>query len=688
MRVYLPIILLFGLTYLAGLPGRAAAESTVVLTNAAQIRALSPAQAAQRLPVRLKGIVTTTASWNALVIMDQTAGIYVTANHLMSNVYQRGDEVEIEGVTDPGEFAPFVRVKTDRKTGTAPVPSPQPTSYRQIMTGAEDAQWIQFTGVVRKFSKPADTNGISRMEVAADGGSLQVRFNNSANVRIDVDAEVCVQAICYYQVNLRRQVLNPVLQIPVGVPVRVVQPAPADPFAAPFRSAESLLQFSPASSFDHRVHVRGLVTCHQAGGPRLIWIRDGSTGLKIQLQQDEDLQPGDQIEVLGFPRLGAYTPMLEEAMVKKTGVTRPPAPQLLANPREVFDHEDDLVTLTNTLTGLQSTFEGVTLSLESGGQAFKAYIQLPGNDQAPPAWEPGSIVRVTGIGSIIYDESKPMMGVWYPQSFQILLRAPNDLTVITPPPWWTPRHVMLVLCLVAGGSVLATALVMWQARRRLAEQGRQRALAETQFTAILAERNRVAREIHDTLAQGLVATSVQLRLARKQIAGVNPGLTAHLDTALQLVQGSLQEARNSIWNMRSQVLETGDLAGALKNILRQMSDGTELRTEFETIGKPRRFSPFIENNLLRVGQEAITNAIKHAQAGQIKVTVEFGEKQFCLTVTDDGRGFDAAQPPPSEGGFGQVGMRERANALKGTLAIRSAPGQGAQIRLTVPLTGD
>ena len=688
MRVTLSTILLFGLTVLAGFTGQAAGKSSEILTNAAQIRALSPTQAAKGLPVRLKGIVTTTASWNALVIMDETAGIYVTANHFMSTVYHRGDVVEVEGTTDPGEFAPIVRVNTDHKAGTAPIPAPQPASYRQIMTGARDAQWIQFTGVVRKCSKPTDTNGIWRMEVAADGGSLQVRFNNPQDLHIDVDAEVCVQAICYYQVNLRRQVLNPVLQIPVGVPLRVVQSAPTDPFAAPFRSAESLLRFSPASSFDHRVHVRGIVTCHQADPTRLIWIRDGTTGLKIQLQHDENLNPGDQIEVLGFPRLGAYTPMLEDAMIKKTGVTNAPAPLLLASTHDVFDHEDDLVTLTNTLTGIQSTFEGVTLSLESGGQIYKAYMKLPGNGSAPPDWEPGSLVCMTGICSIIYDESKPMMGVWYPQSFQILLRDRNDLIVITPPPWWTPRHVMLVLCLVAGGSVLATALVMWLARRRLHEQGRQRALAETQFTAILAERNRVAREIHDTLAQGLVATSVQLRLARKHTTIVTPTMTAHLDTALQLVQGSLQEARNSIWNMRSQVLETGDLAGALKNILKQMSDGTELGTEFETSGKPRRFSPFIENNLLRVGQEAITNAIKHAQAKHIKVTVEFGEKQFCLTVTDDGKGFDAAKPPPSEGSFGQVGMRERATALKGTLDIRSAPGQGAEIRLTVPMTGE
>jgi len=154
------------------------------------------------------------------------------------------------------------------------------------------------------------------------------------------------------------------------------------------------------------------------------------------------------------------------------------------------------------------------------------------------------------------------------------------------------------------------------------------------------------------------------------------------------VSGSLEEARNSIWNMRSQVLETGDLAGALKNILQQMADGMELATKFEVTGRVRRLAPVVESNCLRAGQEAITNAIRHAQAGQLAVRLEFGEKQFRLVVADDGRGFDPANPPPSGGGFGLVGMRERAAELKGVLLVRSAPGQGTEISLSVPLAGE
>ena len=189
------------------------------------------------------------------------------------------------------------------------------------------------------------------------------------------------------------------------------------------------------------------------------------------------------------------------------------------------------------------------------------------------------------------------MGIWQPQTFQILMRSPADLTVTARPPWWTSQHIILCLGGVIGGLMLVTGVVMLLARHRLKEQGRERAMAEAEFTAILSERNRLPREIHDTLAQGLVATAVHLRVARKQINGTAPSVQQHLDSAQQLVQQSLQEARNSIWNMRSQVLEDGDLAGALKGILEQMTHDTEVQTQFEVAGHARRLAPVIENNL-------------------------------------------------------------------------------------------
>ena len=698
MRAFLPDLKAAGLlAALAGCVAAAAAQPPPpadVLTNAAQVRNLTPAQAARALPVRLSGVMIDSASsaspnQRALILADQTASLYVLANQNLVTPHHRGELLEIKGVTDPGQFAPIVIAKAVRKLGAADVPAAQPATYQQLITGALDGQWVEIKGVVRQYFKPSTNAEIGRIILSADGGLVPVRFiPKPSDTNIQVDAEVQVQAVCFYQFSQKRQVLSPVLQVPSGVPVRVKKPAPADPYAAPLHSSTSLLQFSPESirSYAHRIHVRGIVTSFQPGS--FVWIRDGTSGLRIQTDQRETLLPGDEIDVLGFPSYGSFIPVLEDSVFRKTGSTRSPAPVAFTNYSEAFNHEDDLVATEAMLTQIQPFLDGVAFTLDKGGKIFKAVLKRPSNQPLRPDWQSGSKVRVTGICSLIHDETKPMAGIWQPQSFQILLRSPADLNTITPPPWWTSGHISLLLGVVAGALLLVTGIVTLFARHRLNEQKHQRAMAEAEFAAILSERNRMAREIHDTLAQGLVATSVQLRLAKKQTAGTSEALNQHLDAAQQLVRGSLEEARNSIWNMRSQVLENGDLASALQGILKQMADGTEVETRFEVAGKPRRLAPVIESNLLRVGQEAVTNATKHARAKHISVRLEFGEKQFRLVVADDGRGFDPSVPLPGAGGFGLVGMRERATQLNGELNIRSAPGQGAEISLSIPLSSE
>jgi signal transduction histidine kinase len=132
------------------------------------------------------------------------------------------------------------------------------------------------------------------------------------------------------------------------------------------------------------------------------------------------------------------------------------------------------------------------------------------------------------------------------------------------------------------------------------------------------------------------------------------------------------------------VLENGDLPSALEGVLHQMTDGTGVKSRLEVLGRARRLPPTLENALLRIGQEAITNAGKHGQPREIDVIIEFAEKYMQLTVNDDGCGFDADRAPLSRGSFGLVGMRERAQQLQGELAVNSRPGGGTEIRFTVP----
>jgi signal transduction histidine kinase len=237
---------------------------------------------------------------------------------------------------------------------------------------------------------------------------------------------------------------------------------------------------------------------------------------------------------------------------------------------------------------------------------------------------------------------------------------------------------------VAALSVFAVGCALWVSRKRLREQANRRALAEAEFAAILKERNRMAREIHDTLAQGLSAISMQLELAKRKIIEAPDSVGHTLETAHTLVRQSLNEARNSIWNMRSQALESGDLKSALESVLRHLTDATNVSSKLECLGRPRRLPPVVENHLLRIGQEAITNAAKHAAARNIAVQLEFTDRLVRLTVRDDGHGFDVTQQKQPAKSFGLVGMRERAAQLHGELTVESKPGTGTTVTVTLP----
>jgi signal transduction histidine kinase len=660
--------------------------SGLVLTNVEQIRNLTATDAARSLPVQLRGVVVDESQprERALILADQTGEIYLTATTNLFAPYHQKDLLEITGVTAPGEFAPIVLVTTVRKVGAAPLPAARPASYQQLITGAMDAQFVEISGVVRQCLPAEKDSDIWSIVLAADGGTFPVRISLPQNERIQVDAEVCIEAICFYQFNQKRQVLNPVLQVPRGLEIQIDKLPLTNPFAAPLRSSVSLLQFTPKVPYGHRVHLRGVVTCFQPGS--LVWIRDDSSGLRIQTRQRDQLAVGDELDVLGFPGYGTSTPLLEDAIYQKIGKATPPVPLNLTDASGAYDNQDDLVAIEAKLTEIHPTLDGIALTLENSGKVFKAILKESANP-ASHNWQPGSRVRVTGICSVIFEDARPVMGIWQPQSFQILLRSANDIFVLQPPPWWTAKRIAFLLSLVAALSLAVTIGVVWLARRRLKAQATLRALAEKEFAAILAERNRLAREIHDTLAQGLTAMSIQMQIMEKHTHGASRELVEHLKVSQGLVRRNLNEARSSIWNMRSQVLESGSLTEALKSILTQLTGDTGVKTEVEVTGQERRLSSVIENNLLRIGQEAITNAVKYAGAKKIKLWLAFDQTQLTLKVIDDGCGFDPNHPRPSEGGFGLIGLRERAAELKGELQVRSAPHQGTEICLHIPLAG-
>ena len=228
--------------------------------------------------------------------------------------------------------------------------------------------------------------------------------------------------------------------------------------------------------------------------------------------------------------------------------------------------------------------------------------------------------------------------------------------------------------------LVGAGLVAWQLYALRLRQVRAR------YGAVLAERNRIAREIHDNLAQEILGISVQLEIVARTMASAPDAARKHLDRARALVRSSVAEARRYVWDLRSQSLDERDLPAALAEMTRRLTAESGVQTQFSVGGTFRPLAPQVENNLLRIGQEAVNNAVRHARARVITVSLEFGAREVRLEVKDDGRGFDSGNYNGGAGGhFGLVGMRERAEQMGGTASVASAPGRGTAVTVSVPI---
>jgi signal transduction histidine kinase len=302
-----------------------------------------------------------------------------------------------------------------------------------------------------------------------------------------------------------------------------------------------------------------------------------------------------------------------------------------------------------------------------------------------------------------------------PGAFLFLLLALGPQCFLAVPFRWAVGAIVvldatpLVVWLVSGGggrtdlATLATSAVLsvafsialgrWiytiidQSRERaslIEELGRTRAelAAANRQAGVLAERQRLAGEIHDTVAQGFTSIIMLLQAADAAVPHEPATARKHLALALQAARDNLAEARALVAALAPADLESAALDGALRRLTDTAAAQREIAAEFEVTGTPRPLPRPAEVMLLRVGQEALANAGKHAQAGRILVRLRYADGVVGLDVTDDGIGFEPGRPA---GGFGLRGMRTRVDQQGGRLDVRSTPGQGTTVSVELPL---
>ena len=239
-------------------------------------------------------------------------------------------------------------------------------------------------------------------------------------------------------------------------------------------------------------------------------------------------------------------------------------------------------------------------------------------------------------------------------------------------------------------SVWITAIIRQSDERRrlirdLRKAREELSVAERQ-AGMLEERARLAREIHDTLAQGFASVVTQLEAAGAVLAEDQGKARRHIDDAETVARASLAEARALVWALRPDAIETAGLTGAIERLATAPGGAGGPLVEVEITGPARPLHPDVEVTLLRAAQEALANARRHAGASHVTLTLTYFDDEVNLDVIDDGRGFDPAATGPAgpAGGFGLLGMRERTERLGGRFTVESAPGEGTAVTVELP----
>lgn len=662
---------------------KAAEAAAEPLQTAAAVRSLTAQAAAEGRPVKLRGfLLLATAPRNAVVLLNQGEGIYVSLARKELGELRLGDVYEVEGVSEPGDFAPIIRATRFTRVEGGVLPPPRPTTIAELNAGGFDAAWVELRGIVRSCAPILGDPAHENWQITFAQGADRMTALVNGHVSGLEDAEVSLRAVVFNVHNANRQFVRATLQVPEASMIETLVPAPSDPFARPSQPLSAVLRFSRDGFSGHRVHIQGVVTGHKDG--RTLWIREGEQGMRVASNQRGLLKPGDVVEVAGFPDHGSYTPSLSDAVFRRVQSGPPPVPILLRGAEEIARHDSNLVQIYAKLVDARTTGGTTLLLLDWNGRSVEAQFMRLMDEEELKDLEPGSMLRVAGICVAGQANFLKPTGLWMAEDLQLWLRDASDVAVLSAAPWLTARRAMGIVLAFAIVALVALVIVAVAARRQIAQREEARKLAEVEFAAMLAERNRLARDFHDTLAQDLNAVSMQLELAKNTTKAGETGPAGNfLGAAHDIVRKCISEARESIWNMRSHVLERNDLPAALGLVAEQLGAGTSCLISSRVLGRPRRLAPTIENNLLRIGQEAVSNSLKHGHAKSVVIELVYEDACVRLRVTDDGTGFDPAGVGHAPSHFGLRGMRERVEQMHGTLELESTPGGGTAVSIRV-----
>ena len=464
---------------------------------------------------------------------------------------------------------------------------------------------------------------------------------------------------------------HPQLAVPYQFPTGA-DPAPYDRYLEPIerdlQAHRTDLHAEPISSLrllspdaPTSVTVRGVVTLASP----VLFVQDSTGGLAVtNSHPHRPLQIGDEIEARGDADLHDFSSELRNADIRLLWSHTPVSPvAVTASQAATGAFDAQYVDVQGRLVEKHSSANsGLNLVLEDGSQSFLAIVNAAGRYPRLPELKEKSRLRLRGICVAGSEYTHDIT------AFALLLPSAGDVEVLEGPPWWSTAHIIELAVCVLLFPIAGLTVYFFVERWRM--------------QAVLDERQRLAHEMHDTLAQSFAGLGFQLEAIRDEVQD-GTDIVPQIEEAREMVRSSHEEARRSISALRPEHLESLGLLRALEDCARRMISGSSSITiEAVSKGSERTIPLRISDTLLRIGYEAIANAVRHAHPRRLTISLVYTRSTVELIIQDDGKGFVVSS---DSAGFGLRGMNKRADDIAATFTIESGPGRGTAVHVVAPL---
>ena len=692
MRLLFPLVVLMSL--------HAAAVAMTPIRSFRELNSLSDADAAAQRPFELEGTVIFVEGFAdrseepAFVISDGDVGAAFIELAKGVKTPPLGAIVRTRGQTSLDySLQHIARANEIVVCGHGPLPTPEKLTPDQLLASDHDLRLVRVIGTITDAFKDEIDFRFNYVLVRHGAAVLPIAFQDTAvsegDLQALVGAEVAAEGVCLSFAG-ERKYLGPRLSIRGLQSITVLKASPANPFAVP--ELEKTHHISPTEvAVMGKRRIDGLVVAVWDKNHVILQTASGNT-LKLTLARNQPVPTcGDTITAAGFAETDLFRINLTEVRWQHTSVAAK-----LEMPTDAIDLESFLKKdfnarqMPSSYFGKNVTFCGIVRGKPDAGNPIKALLLECQNvllpvfvDSVPDICDgiaPGSLLRVFGI--CLLDTENWRSDAPFPRTkgMAVIARTPADIKIISRPPWWTIRRLIVIISLLTAALVgifiwnrMLKRIIVRYGKRLMREE-----IAHTCTNLKLEERTRLAVELHDTFAQNLAGVSLQIDAAQLAAEKDPSTVMPYLESSRQKMRSCLNNLRNCLWDLRSRPFEEKELGTAIhKTIVPHLENAST------SVNCPVHCHGLSDNTIhavLCIIRELVINAIRHGHASHIDIAGTRLGEHLTFSVRDNGCGFDPqGRPNMAEGHFGLQGVGERIHRLGGSWTIDSKPGQGCAI---------